>query len=188
MGQTQQLPRGERYAYSSGYLKNRIKIFLGGRAAEKIVFNTRTTRAENDLVLATDIATNMICRWGMSETLGPRAFAIEDSGFLGAGPSGLGVSSDTAGIIDREIKALLNECFDETMNILDQERVFLKSLAEILLQVETLDSEEFDIIYQCAMRKKEKIKNGDDEGECANCPARGHCLHCRENSESSCTL
>ena len=188
LGQTQQLPRGDRYAYSSGYLKNRIKIFLGGRAAEKIVFNTRTTRAENDLVLATDIATNMICRWGMSETLGPRAFAIEDSGFLGAGPSGLGVSSDTAGIIDREIKALLNECFDEAVTILDQERLFLKSLAEILIQVETLDSEEFDIIYQCAMRKKEKIENGDDQEECANCPARGHCLHCRTGSESSCTL
>ena len=188
LGQTQQLPRGDRYAYSSSYLKNRIKIFLGGRAAEKIVFNTQTTRAENDLVLATDIATNMICRWGMSETLGPRAFAIEDGGFLGAGPSGLGVSSDTAGIIDREIKALLNECFDEAVKTLDQERVFLKSLAEILLQVETLDSEEFDIIYQCAMRKKEKIENGGDEGECANCPARGHCLHCRADSESSCTL
>jgi len=188
LGQTQQLPRGDRYAYSSSYLKNRIKIFLGGRAAEKIVFNTQTTRAENDLVLATDIATNMICRWGMSETLGPRAFAIEDGGFLGAGPSGLGVSGDTAGIIDREIKALLNECFDEAVKTLDQERVFLKSLAEILLQVETLDSEEFDIIYQCAMRKKEKIENGGDEGECANCPARGHCLHCRADSESSCTL
>ncbi|MGB5232961.1 MAG: ATP-dependent zinc metalloprotease FtsH [Desulfoprunum sp.] len=188
LGQTQQLPRGDRYAYSSGYLKNRIKIFLGGRAAEKIVFNTQTTRAENDLVLATDIATNMICRWGMSETLGPRAFAIEDGGFLGLGPSGLGVSSDTAGIIDREIKALLNECFDEAVNILDQERVFLKSLAEILLQVETLDSEEFDIIYQCAVRKKEKIENGDDAGECADCPAKGHCLHCKARSESSCTL
>lgn len=189
LGQTQQLPLGDRYAYSSDYLKNRITILLGGRAAEKIVFKTQTTRAENDLVLATDIATNMICRWGMSETLGPRAFALGDSGFLSAGPTGLGVSSDTAGIIDREIKALLNSCYDQALQILDRDRVFLKSLAEILLQVETLDSEEFEIIYQCALRKKQLLEDSEeDEGECANCPARGHCLHCKGEDGESCTL
>ena len=186
LGQTQQLPMGDRYAYSSDYLQNRITIFLGGRAAERIVFATQTTRAENDLVHATDIATNMICRWGMSETLGPRAFAVEDSGFLGAGATGLAVSSDTAAIIDREVKALLNSCYERALEILGRERAFLKALAEILLQVETIDSEEFDIIFQCSLTKKQAEESAEDGNDCSNCPARGHCLHYK-GAEGPCT-
>jgi cell division protease FtsH len=187
LGQTQQLPMGDRYAYSSEYLKNRITIFLGGRAAERIVFGTQTTRAENDLVHATEIATNMICRWGMSETLGPRAFPLEDNGFLGAGATGLGMSSDTAAIIDREVKALLNSCYEKALEILEREKIFLKSLADILLQVETIDGEEFDIIYQCSLTKKMAPEGAEDGNECSNCPAKGHCLHYKE-VDASCIL
>jgi cell division protease FtsH len=180
LGQTQQLPHGDRYAYSTEYLKNRITILLGGRAAEKLIFNTRTTRAESDLVQATDIATNMICRWGMSEALGPQAYAVEENIFLNAGSSRLIMSDDTANLIDREVKILLTACYNQAIAILEGERVFLKSLAEILIQVETIDSEEFDIIYQCSVVKKEKLQETSAENECENCPAKGYCLHYKD--------
>lgn len=179
LGQTQQLPHGDRYAYSADYLKNRITMLLGGRAAEKLIFNIRTTRAENDLVQASDIATNMICRWGMSEALGPQAYAVEENSFLNAGSRRLVMSNDTANLIDREVKTVLNGCYNQALAILEGERVFLKSLAEILIQVETLDSEEFDIIYQCSLAKK-KLLEASEEGECEMCPAKGHCQHYKE--------
>jgi cell division protease FtsH len=180
LGQTQQLPLGDRYAYNVEYLKNRITILLGGRAAEKLIFNTRTTRAENDLMQATDIATNMICRWGMSEALGPQAYAVEENVFLNAGSTRLIMSDDTANLIDREVKVLLTACYNQAIAILEAEKLFLKALSDILIQVETIDSEEFDIIYQCSVVKKAQAEETMAEGECENCPAKGHCLHYKE--------
>jgi cell division protease FtsH len=177
LGHTQQLPLGDRYAYNVEYLKNRITILLGGRAAEKLIFNTRTTRAENDLLQATDIATNMICRWGMSEALGPQAYAVEENVFLNNGSTRLIMSDDTANLIDREVKVLLTSCYDQAIAILEAEKIFLESLSEILLQVETIDSEEFDIVYQCSVVKKARSKEAPADGKCENCPAKGDCLH-----------
>lgn len=181
LGQTQQLPMGDRTAYSRDYLKNRIAILLGGRAAEKIIFNSRTTRAENDLLQATEIATNMVCRWGMSEVLGPQAYGVGDSSFLGNEMTKrLVMSSETANLIDGEIKALLAECYSQAAAVLKEERLFLKALAEILLQVETIDSEEFEIIYQCSLTKKAKVTRLSEEtSECSVCPAKGHCLEAK---------
>lgn len=179
MGQTQQLPLGDRYAYSKRYLMNRISTLLGGRAAEKMIFNELTTRAENDLVQATEIATNMVCKWGMGESLGPQVYAIENGGFLGNDAQRLTVSNETAGLLDNEVKQLLTACQNQAVAILKREQYFLKVLSEILLQVETLDSEEFEIIYQCSLTKKaQKYGPKAEESECAICPARGHCLHC----------
>jgi cell division protease FtsH len=178
LGQTQQLPLGDRTAYSKTYLTNRITTLLGGRAAEKLIFNSRTTRTENDLLQATEIATNMVCRWGMSESLGSQAYAVGDNGFLGdEGSRRLLMGNDTASLIDREIKSLLSSCYKKALEILGQERLFLKSLSDILFQVETLDAEEFDIIYQCSITKKAEAEGTiERESECSVCPAKGHCL------------
>ncbi|WP_136810256.1 ATP-dependent zinc metalloprotease FtsH [Desulfosediminicola flagellatus] len=178
LGQTQQLQLGDRYAYGKRYLMNRISTLLGGRAAEKMIFNEFTTQAESDLVQATEIATNMVCRWGMGESLGPQAYAVESGGFLNEGASRLTVSDETAHELDREIKQLLVACYNQALAILEREKYFLKVLSEILLQVETLDSEEFEIIYQCSLTKKaQKYGPKIDESECAVCPAKGQCLH-----------
>jgi cell division protease FtsH len=178
LGQTQQLPLGDRTAYSKSYLTNRIKTLLGGRAAEKLIFNSRTTQAENDLLQATEIATNMVCRWGMSEALGPQAYAATANNFLGDETTRMfSISDDTARLIDREVKILLSTCYKKAIEILDQERLFLKTLSEILIQVETLDAEEFQIIYQCSLTKKREADGTlEKESECSVCPARGHCL------------
>jgi len=179
LGQTQQMPLGDRYAYGKRYLMNKISMLLGGRAAEKIVFHECTTQAANDLVQATEIATNMICQWGMGESLGPQAYAVEDGGFLEGGAHRLAVSNETASMLDQEVKQLLTACYNQAEAILEREKYFLKVLSQILLQVETLDAEEFDIIYRCSLSKKaQKYGPKPEESECAVCPARGHCLHC----------
>ncbi|MCP4339420.1 MAG: ATP-dependent zinc metalloprotease FtsH [Desulfobulbaceae bacterium] len=183
LGQTQQLPLGDRTAYSKAYLTNRITTLLGGRAAEKIIFNSRTTRTENDLLQATEIATNMVCRWGMSEALGPQAYAVGDTSFLGEDASlRFMMSNDTTSLIDREIKGLLSTCYKQAVEILKRERLFLKTLSDILFQVETLDAEEFEIIYQCSITKKaEEEGTIEKESECSVCPAKGNCLQYQAN-------
>jgi len=175
MGQTQQLPLGDRYAYGKGYLIDRTTTLLGGRAAEKIIFNEFSTRTENDLIQATDIATNIVCRWGMSESLGPQAHVVEESGFLDNISRRRVMSDETAGLIDQEVKDLLNSCYERALKILKQEEYFLNVLSEILMDMETLDSEEFEIIHQCSLVKREEttVEKDDNDKEWSFCPVRG---------------
>lgn len=177
MGQTQQLPLGDRYAYGKQYLIDRITTLLGGRAAEKLIFDEFTTRIENDLVQATDIATNLVCRWGMNESLGPQTHIIEENTFLDGQSRRRDMSEETASLIDWEVKEMLTSCYQRALKILQEEKYFLKVLSEILMEVETLDSEEFDIIYQCVLSKKKEKQEGEDseENECMMCPVKGQC-------------
>ncbi len=177
MGQTQQLPLGDRYAYGKRYLIDRITMLLGGRAAEKLVFNEFTTRIENDLVQATDIATNIVCRWGMNDKLGPQTHVVHEEGFLDSANMRRTMSDKTAQRIDEEVKNLLNSCYERALKILERETYFLHVLSEILLEIETLDSEEFEIIHQCSLTKREEQSDEvhSEDGECSLCPARGQC-------------
>ena len=154
LGQTQQLPISDHPAYSKEYLRSKIIVLMGGRAAEELIFKQQTTGAQGDLLTATKIATDMICRWGMSKTLGPQAFSIESGGFIEGAGGRLPMGFDTAGRIDQEVNELLSTCYDEAVQILKNELYLLKNLADILLQVETLDGEEFDIIVQCSTNKE----------------------------------
>lgn len=179
LGQTQQLQLNDLTAYTREYLTHKITILLGGRAAEEIIFHKLTTRSENDLFQATEIATNMVCRWGMSNNLGSQAFLAGSSGFIHDGTGQRMMMSDhTASMIDKEIKTILSSCYLRALDILKTERQFLESLAEILVQIETLDAEEFDIIYQCSIAKKDVSPQEDSEveSECVSCPVKGQCL------------
>jgi cell division protease FtsH len=148
MGMTQQVPLDDRHSYSKEFLTNRIKIMLGGRTAEEIVFNQFTTGASNDLQSATSIATRMICEWGMSEKLGPRAYSQEEQGFLGGDRRKLRYSEGTAQAIDEEINNLIEICYQEAMIILEGRIETLHKLSEALLEHETLDAEEVDIMVR----------------------------------------
>lgn len=187
LGQTQQLALTDRHAYSYVYLKNRITILMGGRAAEDIAFRQRSTGAQGDILQATEIATNMICKWGMNEAMGPQAFMIDDSGFLGGASQRLAMADETARNIDHEIKALLATCYEEAVTILSQKFFLLKNLAEILVQVETLDNEEFDIILACADQKK-TATDSINESDCANCPGAQSCIHSKIKRPTPCIL
>ena len=146
MGMTQQTAIDDRHSYSKEYLANRIKILLGGRTAEELVFNQFTTGASNDLQMATDLATKMICEWGMSEDLGPRAYVAGEEGFLGSSSTQRIYGEETARAIDMEINQLIENCYQEAMIILEGKRKMLNRMAEILLVEETIDADEISII------------------------------------------
>jgi len=166
LGQTQQLPINDRQAYSRDYLKNRITTLMGGRAAEEIVFGLKTTGGQSDIQQATALATNMICKWGMSTVLGAQVYIVDDDDFLGPSSQRLAMGARTEAQIDREISDLLESCYNEAVVILSNERLFLSVLADILMQVETIDSEEFDIIYSCSLKKKYEFEMDDSAESC----------------------
>ncbi len=149
MGVTQQVPLQDHHSYSREYLLNRIKILLGGRTAEELVFNEYTTGACNDLQQATEIATRMVCAWGMSDILGPRAYVSEDTGFLGNEAVRKITSEETAKNIDREINRIIEQCYQEAVIILEGKIDHLHKLAEILLREETIDAQDVEIIVEC---------------------------------------
>jgi cell division protease FtsH len=149
LGLTQQVPVEERYTYSLIYLLNRIKVLLGGRIAEKIVFNHLSTGAANDIAAATDIAHRLVCEWGMSGLLGSLVYRRTQHRFLGDTDLRGHTSEATAREIDLEVRRIINECYDETEKLLRSHNRLIHDLAEILLVNETIDAEEMEIVVQC---------------------------------------
>ncbi len=149
MGVTQQVPIQDHHSYSREYLLNRVKILLGGRTAEELVFNQYTTGASNDLQQATEIATRMVCEWGMSDVLGPRAYVSESGGFLGDEAVRKSISEETAKNIDREVNMIIEQCYQEAVIILEGKIDYLHKLAEVLLREETVDAQDVEIIIEC---------------------------------------
>jgi len=146
LGVTYQRPQTDRYNYPEGYLRARIVGMLGGRAAEEIVYGTRTTGAENDIQQATLLARNMVTRWGMSDRLGMVQLAPPDNPFLES-PGGFGggekpFGERTAEIIDGEVQRIIHECHDEAKSLLQAHRKQLDALVAALLERETLDQDE----------------------------------------------
>ncbi len=179
LGQTQQISVNERTSYSCSFLASRITILMGGRAAEQIAFYQKTTGAQRDIAQATEIATSMVCKWGMSEVIGPQAVVVDDTGFLGGSSHRLEMSNKTAELIDQEIKNLLKHCSEEASCIIKENFYLLKLLADILLEVETLDDEDFQIIMEC--QPTERIAAGIHEtDQCRTCPAANFCVHSKK--------
>lgn len=143
LGVTYQRPDSDRYNYTEEYLRARIIGILGGRSAEEIVYGTRTTGAENDIVQATQIARGMVTRWGMSDKLGMIELAPKVNPYLGT-PMGQpnSFSEYTARTVDEEIHRIINECHDEARRLLQEYRSELDALAAALLSKETLDEQE----------------------------------------------
>jgi cell division protease FtsH len=144
LGLTQQLPTDDKYNYSKDYLQNRITILLGGRAAEEMVLNQQTTGAGDDLEKATEMARKMVCEWGMSDKLGPLTFGKrEEHIFLGREfARQQDYSEETAILIDSEVKSIVVECASRARQILEEKIAKLHSLAQALLEHESLDGEE----------------------------------------------
>ena len=130
------------------------------------MFNQQTTGAQGDLLTATQIATDMICKWGMSKTLGPQAYIMDTGGFLDGSGTRMVMGDEKAKRIDNEVSDLLSECYEEAVQILRQEQCLMKNLVEILLQVETLDGEEVDIIVECSTKKEAQASKAQ---ECSAC-------------------
>lgn len=146
LGVTTYLPIDEKHTYSKEYLEAMITYALGGRAAEKIIFNQFTTGAGNDIERATEIAHKMVCEWGMSERLGPLAYGQkEEEIFLGREITrSKNYSESTSIAIDEEVKRIVTSCMNRAEQILRDNVDALHRLANALLEREILDSEEID--------------------------------------------
>jgi len=145
LGVTYQRPDSDRYNYPEDYLKGRIIGLLGGRAAEEIIYGTKTTGAESDIEQATHLARMMVTRWGMSERLGMVQLSPRDNPYLNS-MGGYGgekpFSEETAKIIDAEVLRIIAESHQEAQKLLTKHRKQLDALAIALIERETLDEEE----------------------------------------------
>jgi len=145
LGVTYQRPDSDRYNYPEAYLRARIVGMLGGRAAEEIVYGTKTTGAENDIEQATALARQMVTRWGMSERVGLVQLAPRENPYLGSVngyPGAKPFSEETAEAIDAEVLKIINECHEQAKRLLLAHRKQLDALVEALLSRETLNEQE----------------------------------------------
>jgi cell division protease FtsH len=164
LGVTFQSPETDRYGYGAEYLRGRIIGALGGRAAEELVFGDVTTGAESDLEQVTQIARQMVGRWGMSKAIGkvsvlPRPEEESALLFPGAGR----VSNETLELVDAEVRRIVDECYDEAIEQLRGNRERLDNLAVALLEHETLDEAD---VYRVAGidRWPEHLADGEVAG------------------------
>jgi cell division protease FtsH len=150
LGVTSYLPVDEKHTYSREYLEAVIAYALGGRSAEKIIFNQITTGAGNDIERATDIARKMVCEWGMSDKLGPLRYGqAEQEIFLGRDFGHQQTFSDTtARIIDEEVRHIVETGATRAEAILREKVDALHRMATALLERETLDAGEIDLIME----------------------------------------
>jgi cell division protease FtsH len=141
LGVTLSTPENDRYSYARNELLAKIKVALGGRAAEKVVFGDITTGAESDIQNLTQIARGMVGRWGMSDAIGAVAVADgrQDGTLL---PGSVPASPLTQQLVDEEVRQIVDEAEDEAVELLGQERERLDALARALLERETLDQTE----------------------------------------------
>lgn len=168
LGVTSYLPIDEKHTYSKEYLEAMITYALGGRAAEKLIFNHFTTGAGNDIEKASNIARKMVCEWGMSEKLGPLAYgAKEEEIFLGREiQRHKDYSEKTAQEIDEEVRRIIRNAEQRAENILKENIDLLHKLSKELLEREILDGEEIDAIIngqELPPVKKPEKSNGEEE-------------------------
>ena len=142
LGYVMQVPEEEKYLMTKDELLTRITTLLGGRAAEEITFDTVTTGASNDMEKATELARAMITQYGMSDEFGLMSLEKVEDTYL-AGRTVLNCSDETAAQIDREVKALLKDCFDRAKTLLSENKEILAKVADYLYEHETITGKEF---------------------------------------------
>ncbi|WP_221977390.1 ATP-dependent zinc metalloprotease FtsH [Rhizobium laguerreae] len=151
LGYTVQRPIEDRFLMTREELENKMAVLLGGRAAEWIVFGHLSTGAADDLVKVADIARAIVTRYGMTDKLGHVALEKDRRSLLGAdrlyyGPQERDYSDETAARVDEEIRRIVDHVFDETVALLGQRREILDRSARLLLEKETLDERELQVL------------------------------------------
>ena len=153
LGVTMFLPEEDRYSHSRRHIISQITSLFGGRVAEEMTLGKDgiTTGASNDIQRATEIARNMVTKWGLSDTMGPLMY--DEGGeevFLGrsAAQPSKAMSDETALSIDKEVRSIIDECYEKARSILEEHRGKMDMMAEALMQYETIDSEQIDAIME----------------------------------------
>lgn len=147
LGYVMQVPEEEKYLMSKDELIARIVTLYGGRAAEKIIFNSITTGASNDIEKATGLARAMVTQYGMSDKFGLMGLESIENRYLDGRPV-LNCGDATAGEIDQEVMAILKECYDRAEALLSGNRDVLDKIAEYLVEKETITGKEFMKIFR----------------------------------------
>lgn len=145
LGYTLQRPTEDRFLMTKEELEHKIAVLLGGRAAEKLIFNHLSTGASDDIARATDIARNMVTRYGMDPNIGFVVYEENQPSFLGQqghGINGCQISDSTAQQIDTSVRTIIDETFASTYRIMENNRDVLERCAKILLDKETLVEKE----------------------------------------------
>ncbi|MCX7969783.1 MAG: ATP-dependent zinc metalloprotease FtsH [Armatimonadetes bacterium] len=170
LGYTLNLPQEDRYLMSKRELLDEITVILAGRAAEELVFGEVTTGSQNDLERVTELARRMVCEFGMSERLGPVTLGRK------AGPIFLGrdivedrnYSESVASEIDKEVRRIVEECYQRAKNLLQENRHLLDAIAHRLLERETIEGEELDELLRsesvAVAQEARRPEGGDGDG------------------------
>jgi cell division protease FtsH len=146
LGYVMQVPEEEKYLMSQEEILTRIVTLYGGRAAEKLVFNSITTGASNDIEKATSLARAMVTQYGMSEKFGLMGLESVENKYLD-GRATLNCGDETAAEIDREVMQILKSCYEKAEQLLSGSRDVLDKIADHLITKETITGEEFMKIY-----------------------------------------
>ncbi len=147
LGLTQHLPIEDRHTYSRSYILNLITMMMGGRAAEGLVLNDITNGAGNDIKNSTELARRMVCEWGMSEKIGPVSFGENDEIFLGRDIlKERNFSEEVAAEIDKEVRRIVDECFERAKKLLMENRDKLEKLASKLIELEVIEGNQLEAI------------------------------------------
>ncbi|MBU1332887.1 MAG: ATP-dependent zinc metalloprotease FtsH [Gammaproteobacteria bacterium] len=177
LGVTMFLPEEDRYSLSKRALTSQICSLFGGRIAEEMTlgFDGVTTGASNDIMRATQLAKNMVTKWGLSEKLGPLMYAEEEGEvFLGRsmGSQNSNISADTAKLIDLEVRSIIDQCYATAKRMLEENRDKLDAMAEALMKYETIDADQIDDIMNGRPAREPKDWSGG--GSTGGTPVAGN--------------
>ncbi len=170
LGVTMFLPEEDRYSLSKRALTSQICSLFGGRIAEEMTlgFDGVTTGASNDIMRATQLARNMVTKWGLSEKLGPLMYAEEEGEvFLGRsmGSQHTNVSADTAKVIDQEVRSIIDQCYGTARRLLEENRDKLDAMAEALMKYETIDAEQIEEIMNGRVPREPRDWSGGGDAD-----------------------
>ena len=164
LGYVMHVPEEEKYLNTEAELRDMLVSLVGGRAAEEVVFDTVTTGAANDIEKATDIARNMVTRYGMSKKFGLMGLATVESQYL-EGRTALNCSDATAAQIDAEVVEILKGSYDKALELIRENRGVMDKLAEFLIEKETITGKEFMQIFrrEKGLPEPEETESGEAE-------------------------
>lgn len=177
LGVTSLVPDQDRYNKTRSEMLASLAVFMGGRVAEEVVFGEITTGASNDIERATEIARDMVCRFGMSDTIGPVNYGHKQSQvFLGRDISEhRNYSENTSQAIDNEVRRILTESYERARNILQDHRQDLDKLTDLLMEKELLEAAELDELLgpsaRDILKKEEQEREGVDLSKADNSSA-----------------
>jgi cell division protease FtsH len=193
LGVTQQLPDEDRHTMSKDYALKRLAVMMGGRAAEKVIFDELTTGAGNDIEVATDLARKMVCEWGMSEEIGPLSYSSTNTNpFPGYGGSHSTrpYSEAVAREIDTEVRSIVTNQYELAETLLRDNHHLLELMAQALLEFEALDRDEIDILMSTESleplrQRREEQAEADEQADEERVPKTGFTSRLKEQTIGS---